>query len=100
MESAAVIAVAHQAGIPFVAIRAIADRADVMVPQSVLTSLDPFGRLRAAQVPRKTICSSKRSLFADWPGAKFSDGASLTGGRCRFGRKRSACPVGIPDWYF
>ena len=46
MESAAVAGVAHQAGVPFVAIRAIADRADVTVPQSVLTSLDPFGRLR------------------------------------------------------
>ncbi len=46
MESAAVVAVAHQAGLPFVAIRAIADRADVTVPQSLLRSLDPFGRLR------------------------------------------------------
>ncbi len=46
MESAAVVAVAHQAGVPFVAIRAIADRADLTVPQSVLRSLDEFGRLR------------------------------------------------------
>jgi len=46
MESAAVVAVAHQAGVPFVAIRAIADRADLTVPRSVMRSLDAFGRLR------------------------------------------------------
>jgi adenosylhomocysteine nucleosidase len=46
MESAAVAAVAHQAGVPFVAVRAIADRVDLTVPRSVLRSLDAFGRLR------------------------------------------------------
>jgi adenosylhomocysteine nucleosidase len=46
MESAAVVAVAHQAGVPFVAIRAVADRADLIVPQSVIRSFDEFGRLR------------------------------------------------------
>ena len=46
MESAAVVAVAHQAGVPFVAIRAIADRADLTIPQGVLRNLDPFGRVR------------------------------------------------------
>jgi adenosylhomocysteine nucleosidase len=46
MESAAVGAVAQQAGVPFVAIRAIADRADLTVPQSILRSLDEFGRVR------------------------------------------------------
>jgi adenosylhomocysteine nucleosidase len=46
MESAAVVAVAHQAGVPFVAIRAIADRADLTVPRSVLRCLDEFGRVR------------------------------------------------------
>jgi adenosylhomocysteine nucleosidase len=46
MESAAVAAVAHQVGVPFVAIRVIADRADLTVPQSLLRSVDEFGRLR------------------------------------------------------
>ena len=46
MESAAVAAAAHQAGVPFVAIRAIADPVGLTVPQVVLTAADGFGRLR------------------------------------------------------
>jgi adenosylhomocysteine nucleosidase len=53
MESAAVAGVAHHAGVPFVAIRAIADRADLTVPQSVLRSLDAFGRLRPLSFLRR-----------------------------------------------
>jgi adenosylhomocysteine nucleosidase len=46
MESAAVAAEAQQAGVPFMAIRAVADPADITLPQSALTSLDEFGKLR------------------------------------------------------
>jgi adenosylhomocysteine nucleosidase len=53
MESAAVAEVAHQAGVPFVAIRAIADRVDSVVPRSVLRSLDEFGRLRPLRFLRQ-----------------------------------------------
>ena len=44
MESAAIAAVAHEAGIPFVAIRAISDRADRTIPQSLLSAIDDFGK--------------------------------------------------------
>jgi adenosylhomocysteine nucleosidase len=46
MESAAVAAEAQQAGVPFMAIRAIADPVGITLPQSALASLDEFGRLR------------------------------------------------------
>jgi adenosylhomocysteine nucleosidase len=46
MESAAVAAEAQGAGVPFMAIRAVADPADITLPQSALTSLDEFGKLR------------------------------------------------------
>ena len=46
MESAAVATAAHQAGVPFVAIRAIADPVGLTVPQVVLSAVDGSGRLR------------------------------------------------------
>jgi adenosylhomocysteine nucleosidase len=55
MESAAVAAVAHQAGVPFVAIRVIADRAGLSVPQSVLRNVDEFGRLRPLSFLRELL---------------------------------------------
>jgi adenosylhomocysteine nucleosidase len=44
MESAAVAAVAKEAGIPFMAVRAIADSVDMNIPQCALTLSDEFGR--------------------------------------------------------
>ncbi|HSB07130.1 MAG TPA: purine phosphorylase [Thermodesulfobacteriota bacterium] len=46
MESAAVAAVAHDSGVPFVAIRAIVDPAGMIIPRSVLSAIDEFGQLR------------------------------------------------------
>jgi adenosylhomocysteine nucleosidase len=45
MESAAVAAVAREAGVPFMAIRAVADRADRTIPESILSGIDEFGRV-------------------------------------------------------
>jgi len=46
MESAAVAAVAKEAGIPFMAIRAIADSLDIAVPKDFLTVTNAFGKVR------------------------------------------------------
>jgi adenosylhomocysteine nucleosidase len=47
MESGAVAAVANAAGIPWIAMRAIADAAGDTVPEAVLTSVDRSGKVRA-----------------------------------------------------
>lgn len=46
MESAAVADVARQAQVPFVAIRAVSDPADMIIPASALAATDEHGRLR------------------------------------------------------
>ena len=46
MESAAVAQVAQQAGVPFIAIRAIADQAITAIPSSALSAIDAYGRLQ------------------------------------------------------
>lgn len=46
MESAAVAQVAHQTGVPFMAIRVIADHAAATVPSSALSAVDAYGRLQ------------------------------------------------------
>jgi adenosylhomocysteine nucleosidase len=46
MESAAVAQVAHQAGVPFMAIRVIADTAAAAIPSSALSAVDAYGRLQ------------------------------------------------------
>lgn len=48
MESAAVAAVAKEAEVPFMAVRAIADSVDMTIPQSALTLIDEFGRLNVS----------------------------------------------------
>jgi adenosylhomocysteine nucleosidase len=45
MESGAVAKVAQEAGVPFMAVRAIADPADATIPQSPLHAVDEFGEL-------------------------------------------------------
>jgi adenosylhomocysteine nucleosidase len=45
MESAAVAAVAQEARVPFVAVRVVADSADITLPNSALNACDEFGRL-------------------------------------------------------
>ena len=46
MESAAVAQVAQQAGVPFIAIRVIADQAITAIPSSALSAVDAYGRLQ------------------------------------------------------
>ncbi len=53
MESAAIAAVAHEANVPFVAIRVIADPSDMTIPESVLSAVDDFGRLRPLRLLRE-----------------------------------------------
>ena len=50
MESAAVGQAAKQAGVPFVAVRAVVDTADSTLPRSVLRANDEYGRLRIAKL--------------------------------------------------
>ena len=45
MESAAVGAVAQEARVPFMVVRAVADSADTTIPDSTLNAVDEFGRL-------------------------------------------------------
>ncbi len=46
MESAALAAVAHEAGVPFIAIRAVVDPVGLTISRSALVALDEFGELR------------------------------------------------------
>ncbi len=46
MESAAIAAAAKEAGVPFMALRAVADRAEMTIPLAALNSIDSFGRVR------------------------------------------------------
>ena len=46
MESASIAQVAKEAGIPFMAIRAITDGAEMDIPHGALDSIDEFGRVR------------------------------------------------------
>ena len=55
MESSTVGAVAQEAGLPFIAIRAIADPAHKTIPQSILTAVDDFGRLELFRLVKELI---------------------------------------------
>ena len=63
MESAAVAAVAYEAGMPFVAIRAIADPVEMTIPPSILSGVDDFGRLRPFHLV-KALSKRPWDLFA------------------------------------
>lgn len=52
METASIAKVAAQAGIPFIALRAIADTSDMEIPHSVLASLNERGDVR---IPRLMV---------------------------------------------
>jgi adenosylhomocysteine nucleosidase len=53
MESGAIAAVASEAKVPFVAIRAVSDAFDSVLPFTVLKSFDKFGRLDRARLVRE-----------------------------------------------
>ncbi len=62
MESAAVATVAQKANVPFVAIRAIAESADMTIPRSLLTAVDEFGRLRPFVLVRRLAAHPRELL--------------------------------------
>jgi adenosylhomocysteine nucleosidase len=51
MESGSVAEIASRANLPFMAIRAIADTADMAIPASALNAIDEYGRLRPSLPP-------------------------------------------------
>jgi adenosylhomocysteine nucleosidase len=55
MESAAIAVVAQEADLPFMIVRATADTADMVIPLSVLTAMDEFGRSSLLKVIRGLI---------------------------------------------
>jgi adenosylhomocysteine nucleosidase len=63
MESAAVAAEAQRAGVPFMAIRAVADPVGTTLPQSALASLGEFGKLRPLRL-LKALAKNPVELFA------------------------------------
>jgi adenosylhomocysteine nucleosidase len=52
MESASVASVAHGAGVLFLAIRAIADSVDQVIPRTIQSAFDGFGRLNSLRAIR------------------------------------------------
>lgn len=63
MESAAVAAVAQEAGLPFMVVRAVADSADTTIPYSTLNAVDEFGRLSFLKLMRG-LAGHPTELFA------------------------------------
>jgi adenosylhomocysteine nucleosidase len=55
MESASIALCAKKAGVPFIAIRAITDPAEMVIPQSVQNCIDEFGRVRLSRFIREVI---------------------------------------------
>ena len=62
MESAAVAAVAQEALVPFVAVRAVADSTGITLPDSALNACDEFGRLNFLKLIRG-IAARPTELF-------------------------------------
>lgn len=63
MESVAVARVALQAKIPFMAIRAISDPADMAIPASAMAGIDDFGGLRPLSL-LKSLARHPQEIFA------------------------------------
>lgn len=53
MESASIAAIAKEAGVPFMVIRAITDPAEMAIPRCALNSIDEFGRVRLSRLLRR-----------------------------------------------
>jgi adenosylhomocysteine nucleosidase len=78
MESAAIAAVAQLAGLPFIAARAILDRADETVPKPVIDLVDDIGHIRGIQLT---------GLLLRRPGELVS--------LCRLARRRRAARLAL-----
>ncbi len=63
MESAAVAAEAQRAGVPFMAIRAVADPVNIALPLCAIASLDEFGKLRPLGL-LKALAKNPVELFS------------------------------------
>ena len=63
MESAAVAAVAQHAGVPFVAVRVVADSTDITLPRSAVNACDEFGRLNFLKLIRG-VAGRPKELFS------------------------------------
>jgi adenosylhomocysteine nucleosidase len=63
MESAAVAAEAQRAGVPFLAIRAVADPVNIALPPCAIASLGEFGKLRPLRL-LKALARNPVELFA------------------------------------
>ena len=68
MESGSVAEMANRANLPFMAIRAIADTADMAIPASALNAIDEYGRLR----PMRLLSSLARKPSDLVPLARLS----------------------------
>mgnify|MGYP001812346061 FL=1 len=68
MESGSVAEMASRASLPFMAIRAIADTADMAIPASALNAIDEYGRLR----PMRLLSSLARKPSDLVPLARLS----------------------------
>ncbi len=62
MESATVAAVAQEGGVPFLAVRVVADSTDITLPSSALQACDEFGRLNFLKLIRG-IAARPAELF-------------------------------------
>lgn len=56
MESAAVALAAHEAGVPFLAVRAVADHATGIMPECVIRAIDPNGRIHVGRLLAWAAC--------------------------------------------
>ena len=72
MESAAVAAVARDAGLPFLALRAVTDEAHVALPSAVLDAIDAYGRTQAFALLRALGASPSAALSLPRLGLAFA----------------------------
>jgi len=75
MESAAVAAVANEAGIPFIAVRVVVDAAEARLPEAALTMCDEGGRLNRSSLLRLFLQPG------EWPGLFVLARANAAAGR-------------------
>ena len=75
MESAAVAAVADEAGVPFLAIKVVVDSAGFRLPEIALTLCDEGGRLKSGALLQLVF------MPGEWPGLLALARANAAAGR-------------------